>query len=501
LVGAGGPLWVTRLLEATRGLTVLITSRVALGIGGECAYPVPPLSKSASIDLFLDRARAAQPGFTISDQVPELCDRLDRIPLAIELCASWASVLTSGRMGEALSRRFELMQSRKRDVPERQQSLRTVLEWTCPEEPEIRTSFSMLSVMRGSWSLEAAEAVIGDRASEVLDRLLDRALLSRSPDEEQARFSLLETVREFAQELLTEEEARTAHQRHNRYFCRLAYALGNEHLHNSRRGFERLDLEHANIHAAFQFGVGCAGDLLEATISAIEFLRWIWWVRGYEPQFRHLVSQIAAHDESGLTGDLKAKVLRFKARQAGYEQRFSDAIGHLEAAHELWLELGDRGSASEALKAISSNEVALGNPQTAVDRLHAALALVPEGSEGHYILKADLAALLLREVGNVDEAERLYRELLAHWSQHPSKRGHRAVLSAALAECAMRRGDPASAEGLLRKAIDFFDESGELVKAVDAWDHLAECLQARGRPQEAAQARSEAESRRRAARR
>ncbi len=496
LIGIGGSEWIARLLESTQDLSVVVTSRVAIGLAGELAYFVPPLSESASVKLFLDRARAALPDFSNSDHLSELCERLDRIPLAIELCASWASVLSSRRMVEALSSRFELMRARKRNVPERQRSLRAVLEWACPEEQQLRSSFAMLSVMRGNWSLEAAEAVIGDEASEMLDRLLERALITRHPDEEGPRFSMLEAVREFAFEHLVEADLESARSRHSRYYCRLAVALGNEHMRDSRVGFERLEREQANILAAFQFGVTGSPDVLEATISALEFIRWIWWVRGYELQLRQLVSQIAERDDALFVGALKALVLRCKARQAGYEDRFSDAVRFLDAARQIWADNRDEGRAAEALKASAIYKVALGRVQDAVTDLHEALDMLSEGSTGYYIMMAELAGILLRETNDLDEVERLYREMLAHWSSQPGETGHQAVISAALAECSMKRGDPGPAEDLLRTAIRSFDERGELVKAVEVCDRLADCLDSMGRHEEAADARRSADERR-----
>lgn len=496
LVETGGPEWVAKTLEAVPGLRLVVTSRISLGLTGEHTYLVPPLSEDASVGLFLDRARAALPGFANSEVLPILCDRLDRMPLAIELCASWANVLSCTRMLEALSDRFELIRTRKRNVPERQKSLIAVLEWTCPEDRDLRESFAKLSVMRGTWTLEAAEAVVGDDASEVLDRLMERALVQRLSVGEAPRFSMLEAVREFAAKLLEDGEAETARLRHNRYFCRLAIALGNEHTRNSRRGFELLEREHANILAAFQYGVTASGEVLEATISAMDFLRWIWWVRGYEPQFHALVALLATHDHEPLSGNLRAQILRSKARQAAREGRYSDAVRCLSDAREIWIGIGESGLASEAITVLADYKIAMGNVEDAIADLRAGLALLEEGTEGHCIMMAELAGALIRVPEGLEESERLCRHLLGHWSTQPERTGHQAVLSAALAECMLKRGDPAPAEPLLRNAIAWLDDRGELVRAVSAVERLAECLSALGRGDEADVVRMEAAKRR-----
>ena len=148
--------WLANLLSDLPLVSVLITSRLVLGIEGENIFHVRPLSQSAAKELFMDRARHVLPDFPDSPDLGKLCDSLDRLPLAIVLCASWANVLSTGRMLSGLSDRFELMQSRKRMVADRHQSLQAVIEWSCPANSDLQSGLGQLSVLRSTWSLEAA---------------------------------------------------------------------------------------------------------------------------------------------------------------------------------------------------------------------------------------------------------------------------------------------------------------------------------------------------------
>jgi predicted ATPase len=167
------------LLERVPTLTLLVTSRQRLDLSSEREFMVSPLPtpnvgtdapewlmRCESVQLFVDRAQAVKPDFQITphnaDAIAELCERLDGIPLAIELAASRILALPPAQMVARLRERFDFLVSRRRDLPERHRTMRAAIDWSFQLlSPELQRFFARLSVFRGGWTLEAAEAVVG----------------------------------------------------------------------------------------------------------------------------------------------------------------------------------------------------------------------------------------------------------------------------------------------------------------------------------------------------
>lgn len=182
---------------------LLVTSRERLRVQGERVYPVPVLERQEARRLFVARARAVEPGFEPDERLDELCERLDDLPLALELAAARTSLLSTEQLLERLGDRLDLLRG-GRDADVRQQTLRATIEWSYELlEPEERRLLAALSVFRGGWTLEAAERVC-DADVELMQSLLDQSLVRRW---ESGRFGMLETIREFAAEQLTDEDA------------------------------------------------------------------------------------------------------------------------------------------------------------------------------------------------------------------------------------------------------------------------------------------------------
>jgi hypothetical protein len=195
-VDRGGADVAQALLLRVPTLSLLITSRQRLLLGGEQEFPLPPLPTPPegpetperliaypSVALFVHRAQAARPDFQLRPQntesVAALCAKLEGVPLAIELAAAWAQTLTPGQMLERLQHRFDLLVSRRRDLPGRHATLRATIEWSYRLlPPDLRQFFTRLSVFRGGWTLEAAEAITGERnALLYLTELRERSLV------------------------------------------------------------------------------------------------------------------------------------------------------------------------------------------------------------------------------------------------------------------------------------------------------------------------------------
>lgn len=232
---------VRELLERLPALACLITSRRRLGLMGEWEFPVAPLPTPSapgtlehlmefpSVQLFVSRAQAARPDFqitsTTAQAVAQLCHTLDGLPLALELAAARAPVLTPAQMLQQVTNRFGFLVARHRDAVERHKTLRTAIEWSYQSLSSPLQSFlSRLSVFRGGWNLTAAEAVCEEPdALDCLMDLRDASLVSAEERDGEMRFRMLETVREYALERLTEsgKEAETR-QQHLHYYLGIA---------------------------------------------------------------------------------------------------------------------------------------------------------------------------------------------------------------------------------------------------------------------------------------
>ena len=193
---------VATLLAVCPRLDVLITSRERLSLQGEHIYPVPVLTRSESRELFVSRARAVAPTFEPDRRLDELCARLDDLPLAIELAAARTSLMTEEQLLARLGSRLDLLHA-GRDAEQRHQTLRATIEWSYellnPDEQRLLTA---LSVFRSAWTLESTERVAGSRL-EPLQSLIDKSLISRLLS---GRFTMLDTVRDFAAERLDPRE-------------------------------------------------------------------------------------------------------------------------------------------------------------------------------------------------------------------------------------------------------------------------------------------------------
>ena len=241
------------LLAGCPNADVLVTSRERLRVQGEHVYPVPVLERVEAKRLFVTRARAVEPSFELDELVDDLCARLDDLPLAIELAAARASLLSTAQLVERLANRLDLLRG-GRDAERRQQTLRATIAWSYELlETDERRLFAALSVFRGGWTLEAAERV-GDAGLDLLQSLADKSLVRRW---DSGRLGMLETIREFATERLAESsEAQTVRRRHAEFFLELAEAANLCVEAMAQGGRPRYDLvlpERENIRAALEW--------------------------------------------------------------------------------------------------------------------------------------------------------------------------------------------------------------------------------------------------------
>ncbi len=312
------------LLRTAPNLSIFASSREALGVPGELSWRVsslsvpdlehlPPLgqlSQYEAVRLFIDRALLVQPHFAVTNQnapaVAQICARLDGIPLAIELAAARIRMLSAEQIAVRLDDRFRLLTGGSRTALPHQQTLRALIDWSYDllSERE-RTLLQRLAVFVSGWTLEAAEQVCAEApiaAADVMDwmaRLVDKSLVSVKEGREDNRYSMLETVRQYAWEKLSgtgdHEKIRA---RHLAYFLELAeearpYLARTEQI----TWLDRLDQEASNLRAALEWALdGRPPALPEAGLRLANALRPFWYLRGYWREGHEWLARVlAAH--------------------------------------------------------------------------------------------------------------------------------------------------------------------------------------------------------------
>lgn len=297
------------LLQTSPELDILATSREPLRISGETTWQVPSLTlpdpnlehdvtylrRYEAVQLFVDRACRAWPDFELTAEnaaaVAMLCYRLDGIPLAIELAAARVRALSVAQIVDRLSDRFRLLKGGSRAAMSRQQTLRAALDWSYNllSEQE-RILFARLSVFPGGFDLEAAEEICAIpplERSEILDLLLllvDRSLVAVGGSAGAARYTLLETMREYASERLVDRgEADIVREAHARYYTTFALnAAGQIRIAHQKMWLARLEREHDNIRASLEWHpTGANQDHAEHVLFLAGSLYWFWHLQGH----------------------------------------------------------------------------------------------------------------------------------------------------------------------------------------------------------------------------
>jgi predicted ATPase/class 3 adenylate cyclase len=420
------------LLQTCPKLRLLVTSRELLRVDGELVYPVPALAEPDAVELFCARARMEP-----DEAVAELCGRLDNLPLALELAAARVSVLTPVQILERLSQRLDLFRA-GRDADPRQQTLRATIAWSYDLlSPGEQQFFTRMAVFRGGCSLESAEAVAGADVA-ALQSLLDKSLLRGTG----GRFWMLETIREYARELLQQgSEADAMRRRHADHYLALAELAYTERFDRGLTWARRFEPEHDNFRAALDFLQD--HDRLQC-LQLAGALGWFWIARAHLPEgSRRLGDALASTTDDG---PLTARALTYIGPIETATGRFGSALGRLEQAIALWEVVGD-----EAELAAARDE--LGWALYEGDQESGALAWFEENLElarglGHHALVSrSLAGVcqMLVLTGQFDRAEPLARELRASMRDSEDV----AYMSAGdhyLADCALHRRDYILAE-------------------------------------------------------
>ena len=381
---------------------VLVTSRERLSVQGEQVYPVPVLARNESRRLFVARARAVRADFEPDEQLDELCERLDDLPLALELAAARTSLLSTGQLLERLGNRLDLLRG-GRDAEVRQQTLRATIEWSYELlEPEERQLLAALSIFRGGWTLEAAERVC-DADVELMQSLVDKSLVRRW---DSGRFGMLETVREFAAEQLTDEDALL-----ERLLAYLLELFDGANLRPHEPGQPRMDLatdERPNTDVALRWAAKADAD---AGLRLLERQEMYWPtndpIRGRE----HVDALLTAAGED-LDSGRHGLALRFRGATFDFVSRHDLSEVDYLRGRELLRSAGDEDEALHlslraAKCAIDQGDLARGKRLIA-ERLEQVGG--PAADEGFALSLLSQAAFA---EGDATEGARLAREAAA----------------------------------------------------------------------------------------
>jgi predicted ATPase/class 3 adenylate cyclase len=488
------------LVRACSSVRVVVTSREALGVPGEAVLPIaslvtPSASSTiraddlAAIDacrLFIERARAVEPTFSVTDQnarsVAQLCRRLDGMPLAIELAAARVRTLPVEQIASRLNDRFRLLTGGSRTALARHQTLRATIDWSYDllTEPE-RAVLRRLSAFAGGATLEAAEAVCaGDDvdALDILDalgRLVEKSLVFTDPGSAEARFRLLESVREYATGRLVEAgEAEATALRHRDWYLGMveeasrAFFQGPEPVEWLRR----LDREHDDLHAALEWSLGRPGEGAAALRMASGLWRY-WEIRGHLTEGRALLERAVA----GVGGDvsaLRANAFTGAGNLAFMQGDYRSASTFHEASLTLHREMGDRQSVAYAANNLANTAVQMGDHARARTLYEETVALCREVGDlrGMAFGSINLADVATRQ-GDLDTARVLHDEVMTTVRE----RGDRWTEAFALdtfARATSRAGDRETARSLHIEALAILEEMGDRRGVARVLTHLAE---------------------------
>ena len=506
----GASLSVNQLLAACPKLAVLVSSRSVLGVSGEQEYPVPPLglpdpanlpslarlSQYEAVALFIERARAVKPDFEVTNEnapaVAEVCVRLDGLPLAIELAAARIRILTPQAMLPRLGDRLGLLSVGARDLPARQQTLRGAIAWSYDllDDAE-RSLFAGLAVFVGGAGLDAIERVCSSESSgdllDALSSLVEKSLLRQSDGEGgEPRFTMLETIREYAVEQAVElGRWEVLRDRHLEIFAALAAESAPLVMGRDKRSWlNRLGQDHDNLRAALGWAVerGDVGTALRMGSSMWRF----WQMRGHIVEGLERMEAALALAGAGDQGAVHADALSAAAGLAYW-------LGDTDRARGLYLEeiaareaLGDPSGLANAHYGISFtwSVMDLGNPDTAAkaeEYVSRALAIYEELGDASGIGRCEWAlANVLWGTQRVAEAREhashsleVFRSIddqfMVGWATYT-------VGLASLTDDHVAGGDPAAREearARFAEALRIFDEAEDVTGYALVLDAIA----------------------------
>ncbi|SNT29270.1 protein kinase domain-containing protein [Rhodococcoides kyotonense] len=464
------------LLQICPQLRILATSREALGIAGEAVLRVPPLtvpnpelrpslrsvSKYDAVTLFVERAAAAAPGFTLTDEntdaVTGICLRLDGLPLPIELAAARLRVMSPEQILDRLTDRYALLTRGNRGAPDRQQTLRLCIDWSfelCTATEQL--VWGRLSVFAATFELDAAEQVCGaglesDELLDALTSLAEKSILIRERMGSVVRFRMLETIRQYAYEKLElTGETLLMRRRHRAWYEKLASDAENDWISSRQVDWvARLKRERPNFREALEF---CIDDDPSAGLRIVTTLYWFGLSQGLYTDARHWLARLLPH-QSGPPTIEWVKALCFAAAMANVQGDHHSGVALVEQAHALSENADD--PMMRALIANADGTVALHSGDIRSAPAFFESAIEEFGARGQRTLETSamhLLGLAYGLSGQLDKAIECHEHVLAVTKRYGEKM-YRSRSLWAMGIDVWRMGDADRAVGLLDEALE-----------------------------------------------
>ena len=458
-------LLVADLLAGCPRLTVLVTSRAPLRLRGEQEFPVPPLgleTDGPAVTLFTERARAVRPDISVRDEIvtiAELCQRLDGLPLAIELAAARVKHLSLAALRDHLDDRLGLLTGGPRDLPPRQRAMRDTVGWSYDLlDSDVQRLLRRLSVC-ASWTLGSASAICGRGEPAVLaelSNLVDHSLVVLSEESgDEPRYRMLDVVRDFAaQRLDALGEREPAARAHAGYYVALAEQAEPELRRAGQRSWhQRLETELPNLRLAFRWSVQAGDAEYSLRLAGSVWMFWL-WQGGLAEGRRWLTDAIAmVADDLGRYPVASAKVLWGAGWLAYNQGDFADTAGFGESLLELAVWTGNPIDMRNGLTLRGMSAMADGRYQDAIPPFEQCLQICRE-LESEWLLATsalNLGVAVMR-AGDITRAERLFAEARSRYRDQGDL-AYEARAMRHLASCKLQTGDLAGANELLRTCV------------------------------------------------
>jgi predicted ATPase/class 3 adenylate cyclase len=477
---------VAELLERTERVTVLVTSREVLRVSGEHEFDVPPLAVPEGVRLFLDRAHAVHAGFALTedntDAVTEITRHLDGLPLAIELAAARVRVMPPETILRRLGSRFQLLTGGPRDAPERHRTLRDTIAWSYDLlDDHDRLLLDRLAVFPGSFDLDAAEAVAGDDEVVVdvlsgLTSLVDKSLLRPVAGARgDARFSFLETVREYAAERLGGlGDVDRLRRRHADVFLGLVEeATPWMRSRDQDVWYERLRDERDNLRAAMRW------RLVHGEAGVVARMGWglwpFWWVENNMLEGAAWMEEVLAAPADAVTDEERAFAASVYGTLSFGWGDYVHAVPVLHDAEAMCRATGNPFGRGMALSLLAVVDAVQGAPDVAEREIADAVEAFDAADDRWGVAFADycLSRVLLLH-GRHKEAEAVSGRGVAA----ARALGEKIILALSLLNLGwarIRTADIPGATEALRESLDLLQAMANAVDSARAMEALAAC--------------------------
>ena len=433
--------FLTEIIHHCKDIKVLVTSRSPLHLRDEYIYPLPPLSAPTqsdllqltmlmdfpAIELFIRRSQEINPGIQFDREnlvaIARICNKLDGIPLAIELAAARTKILSPTALLARMENALDTLTKGAQDLPDRHKTLRTTIDWSYQLLDETsKRIFRRLGVFSGGWTLEAAEGIVnweGDDILELLEKLMDVALIQSTSRQYDTVFTMFETVKEFADELLTEVNERDiVSDKHLDFYIHFLEEA-KPYLWTAQREvwLLKIDSEYPNIREAFSYAI--RKNNLNAAWRIIQTLGFYWTAYGKISDAVKWIKEARVTpnpEDAEIRKGIDAKVQGAALRASGLIQFFASdyrtTVETLRESVRLFMEVGEEMEAGRAMAYLGVAGISCGDYQT-VSNFQQAIDIGKKHNDPHgLVIASTFYSEVLAGSGRVDEAKQLATEAI-----------------------------------------------------------------------------------------